>query len=106
MFDNMNVHNYFFQKILDLHTDTLDLLKYIYNKQKYCEKVLEKNSLSLIYNILRYYEVGKTQLVEEKSIIQEGIGNSKIYELSVDQHSNEYGFFNSDSVIENFLTNI
>ena len=106
MFDNMNVHNYFFQKILDLHTDILDLLKYIYNKQKYCEKVLEKNSLSLIYNILRYYEVGKTQLVEEKSIIQEGIGNSKIYELSVDQHSNEYGFFNSDSVIENFLTNI
>ena len=106
MFNNMNVHNYFFQKILDLHTDILDLLKYIYNKQKYCEKVLEKNSLSLIYNILRYYEVGKTQLVEEKSIIQEGIGNSKIYELSVDQHSNEYGFFNSDLVTENFLTNI
>ena len=82
MFDNMNVHNHFFQKILDLHTDTLDLLKYIYDKQKYCEKVLEKNSLSLIYNFLRYYEEGKTQLVEEKSIIQEGIGNSKIYLLT------------------------
>ena len=82
---------------------------------------MENNSVSLIYNLLRYYEEGKTQPVEEKSLIQERIGKMKIYGISFYGisfygisfygisfygYSDEFDSFDSDSVIDNFVTNV
>ena len=71
-------------------------------KKDNCNKVLKNNLLYSIHIFLRHYEECKTRPVEEKSIIQERIGNIKIHKISFDQHSND--FFDCDSVIENFLT--
>ena len=92
-------------KILDLHSGRLEKIFNIDINCKYCGEVLENDSISSIHNFLRYYDERKTQPVLEKSIIQERIGDIKIYRISFDRHSNEYNSFDSDSVIENFLTN-
>ena len=105
MFHNVNEDNYFFKKILDIHIGRLKKIFKIDNC-KYCGKIREDNSLFSIHKFLTNYEEGKTQPVEKKSIIQERVGNIRVYEISFSQHSDDYDFFESNFVIETSLTDV
>lgn len=58
-------------------------------KCKYCNDILESNSLSAIHNFTSQYDEGKAQSAEEKSIVKEGIGSISLFKISFDRHANE-----------------
>ena len=61
-------------------------------KCKYCDELLECSFLSSIHDFYKKYEEGKTQTVDEKSIVQEIIESIKIFKILLDEHSNKYYF--------------
>ena len=93
------------KNVVDLHNGGVGKVFKI-KKCKYCNDILESNSLSAIHNFTSQYDEGKAQSAEEKSIVKEGIGSISLFKISFDRHANEHNTFNSDFIIENFLKNV
>ena len=54
---------------------------------------------------MKHYEAGKN-VIEEKPLTVTSIGNIKKYEINYQNHSSDYDFYNSESLVDEFLFNV
>ena len=69
-------------------------------------KFIPTNKFMVQHNFLEHYESGERKPAEFKSV--DIIKNKEIiiYQISFDKHSEEYDFYNSHEIIDDFLLNV
>ena len=54
---------------------------------------------------MKHYEACKN-VIEEKPLTVTSVGNIKKYEINYQNHSSDYNFYNSESLVDEFLVNV
>ena len=74
-----------------------------------CKEFLRTNSYRKRHNFLKHYYAGRSvaaALAEEKPISISKIGPIKVYEIRFENHSSDYGFFEPEQLVDEFLSNV
>ena len=71
-----------------------------------CKEFLPTVRSNLHHDILKHYEVGRTDVAEDKPVTIITVGPIKIYEIRFENHSSDYDFFISEQVVHEFLFNV
>ena len=70
-----------------------------------CNEFLSTTKFKTFHDFLKHYEAGKN-VIEEKPLTVTSIGNIKKYEINYQNHSSDYDFYNSESLVDEFLLNV
>ena len=70
-----------------------------------CEEFIPTTKFKLFHDFLKHYSNGKN-IIEEKPILVTKIGKVTKFEINYQNHSSFYDFYNSESVVEEFLFNV
>ena len=102
-FHNVDKKNKYFKKLL---TDKNDV--FVGERCMKCSEFIPTAEYKKSHNFLKHYRDGKNLAhSEEKSISIVEIGSSiKKYEIRFSEHSSFYNFFNSEKVVDDFLSNV
>ena len=99
--------NRFFKKIFEVEENKQ---KNVFHGKKCikCGEFLPTFKSKLTHDFLKYCELGRlaTTTVEDKPLAVNTIGPINIFEIRCENHSCEYDFFNSESVVDEFLLNV
>ena len=100
VYHKINENNFFFQQLLTNQNGFLnsDCIR--------CHEFLTTKLFMAKHNFLKHYIDGERKPAEFKPI--DIIKNQEvtIYQITFEKHSNEYDFFNSDEVVNDFLFNV
>ena len=96
----INKNNYFFKQLFQKNNFCIE------QNCIRCQKFIPTNKFMVQHNFLEHYESGERKPAEFKSV--DIIKNKEItiYQISFDKHSEEYDFYNSHEIIDNFLLNV
>ena len=99
-FHRINKNNYFFKQLFQKNNFCIEV-----NCIR-CQKFLPTNKFMVQHNFLEHYTSGERKPAEFKTI--DIIKNKEItiYQITFDKHSEEYDFYNSHEIIDDFLLNI
>ena len=101
-FHNVDKKNKYFKKLM---TDKNDV--FVGERCMKCNEFIPTSGYRKSHNFLKHYKDGKNLLSEEKPISIVEIGSSiRKYEIKFSEHSSFYDFFNSEKVVDDFLTNV
>ena len=70
-----------------------------------CDEFFPTTNFRLFHDFLKHYSDGKN-IVEEKPVIVTNIGKVTKFEIDYQDHSTFYDFYNSESVVDEFLFNV
>ena len=70
-----------------------------------CNEFLPTTKFKSYHDFLKHYSSGKN-VIEEKPPTVTSIGNVTKFEISYQEHSSHYDFYNSESFVDEFLFNI
>ena len=72
-----------------------------------CNEFIPTSGYRKSHNFLKHYKDGKDLVFDDKPISIVEIGsNIKKYEIKFSEHSSFYDFFNSEKLVDDFLTNV
>ena len=67
-----------------------------------CNEFLPMTKFKFYHDFLKHYSSGKN-VIEEKPLTVTSIGNVTKFEISYQEHSSHYDFYNSESLVDKFL---
>ena len=67
-----------------------------------CQEFLRTSSFKINYDFLKHYENGKN-VMEEELVNITNIGTIRKFEITFQEHSSSYNFYNSKSLVDEFL---
>ena len=70
-----------------------------------CQEYLPTSRFKIYHNFLKHYNDGET-VVDNKPITVTEIGAVKKYEITFQEHSDSYDFFNSENLVGEFLLSV
>ena len=70
-----------------------------------CNEFLPTTKFKSYHDFLKHYSSGKN-VIEEKPLTVTSIGNVTKFEISYQEHSAHYDFYNSESLVDEFLFNV
>ena len=70
-----------------------------------CQEYLPTSRFKIYHNFLKHYNDGET-VVDNKPITVTEIGAVKKYEITFQEHSDSYDFFNSEKLVDKFLLSV
>ena len=100
IYHKINKNNFFFQQLL------LNQNGFLNSDCARCHEFLTTKKFMAKHNFLKHYIDGERKPAEFKPI--EIIRNQEvtIYQITYEKHSDEYDFYNSTEVVEDFLFNV
>ena len=101
-FHNVDKENNYFKKLLKENNDV-----FVGERCSKCNEFIPTAEYRKSHNFLKHYKDGKELISDEKPISIVEIGNNiRKYEIKYDEHSSYYDFFNSEKVVDDFLSNV
>ena len=101
-FHNVDEKNNYFKK---LFADKNDV--FVGERCSKCNEFIPTSEYKKSHNFLKHCKDGKDLAFEEKPISIVEIGsNIKKYEIKFSEHSSFYDFFNSEKIVDEFLSNV
>ena len=101
-FHNVDKENYYFKKLLTKKNDV-----FVGERCLKCNQFIPTTEYRRSHNFLKHYKDEKELASEEKPISIVEIGNNiKKYEIKYSEHPSFYDFFNSEKVVDDFLSNV
>ena len=70
-----------------------------------CQEFLPTSKFKITHDFLKHYENGKN-VIEEKSVNILNIGTVRKFEITFQELSSSYDFYNSEALIDEFLLNV
>ena len=99
-YHRINKNNFFFQQMM-LNKDALLNIDYIR-----CQKFIATKKYLSRHNFLEHYVDGEKKPAEFKTIDTRKYNEIIIYYINFEKHSNEYNFYNSQKLVDEFLFNV
>ena len=101
-FHNVDKENNYFKKLLKETNDV-----FVGERCSKCDEFIPTAEYKKSHNFLKHYKDGKELISDEKPISIVEIGNNiRKYEIKYSEHSSYYDFFNSEKVVDDFLSNV
>ena len=101
-YHNVDKNNLFFKKLIDQKNNV------IYGRKcKNCNDFIFSNKT--VHDFLKYYDRGFMESIDlnvDKPINVTKIGDIQKFEITFKEHSSDYDFFDSVSVVEDFLNSV
>ena len=98
-FHKVNPKNEFFKKVFQ------GVRNAFYGKRCVrCQKLLQTSMFKINHDFLKHYENGKN-VIEEKPVNTTNIGTVRKFEITFQEHSSIYDFYNSEGLVDEFLLN-
>ena len=99
-FHNVDKTNVFFQRLFDEKNNVFHGRRCVR-----CDEFIPTTKFKLFHDFLKHYSDGKN-IIEEKPVIVTNIGKITKFEINYQDHSTFYDFYNSESIVDEFLFNI
>ena len=99
-FHNVDKNNIFFQKLFDEKSNVFHGRRCVR-----CEEFIPTTKFKLYHDFLKHYSDCKN-VIEEKPVIVTKIGKITKFEINYQNHSSFYDFYNSESIVDEFLFNV
>ena len=101
-FHNVDKENNYFKKLLKENNDV-----FVGERCSKCDEFIPTAEYKKSHNFLKHYKDGKEVISDETPISIVEIGNNiRKYEIKYSEHSSYYDFFNSEKVVDDFLSNV
>ena len=101
-YHNVDEKNNYFNKLFANENDVL-----VGERCYKCNEFIPTLKYKKTHDFLKHYKDGKVITFEEKPVTVVEIGNSiKKYEIKFSDHSDFYDFFNSEKLVDDFLTTV
>ena len=101
-FHNVDKENNYFKKLLKENNDV-----FVGERCSKCNEFIPTAEYRKSHNFLKHYKDGKELKKKKKPISIVEIGNNiRKYEIKYSEHSSYYDFFNSEKVVDDFLSNV
>ena len=101
-FHNVDKENNYFKKLLKENNGV-----FVGERCSKCDEFIPTAEYKKSHNFLKHYKDGKELISDEKPISIVEIGNNiRKYEIKYSEHSSYYDFFNSEKVVDDFLSNV
>ena len=98
-FHNLDPNNVFFKRLFE------DQINVFHRRCVRCNEFLLTTKFKSYHDFLKHYSSGKN-VIEEKPLTVTSIGNVTKFEISYQEHSAHYDFYNSESFEDEFLFNV
>ena len=99
-YHRINKNNYFFKQLFQKNNFCIE------KNCIRCHKFIPTNKFMGQHNFLEHYESGERKPAEFKSVDIIKNKDITIYQISFDKHSEEYDFYNSHEIVDDFLLNV
>ena len=99
-FHNVDKNNIFFQRLFDEKNNVFHGRRCVR-----CEEFIPTTKFKLYHDFLKHYSDGKN-VIEEKAVLVSNIGKITKFRISYEKHSSYYDFYNSESIVNEFLFNV
>ena len=99
-FHNIDKDNVFFRRLIEEKNNVFHGKRCLR-----CEEFIPSSRFKLFHDFLKHYDEGKN-VVEEKPVNITKIGNITKFEINYQDHSSFYDFYDSVTVVEEFLFNV
>ena len=99
-FHNVDKNNIFFQRLFDEKNNVFHGRRCVR-----CEEFIPTTKFKLYHDFLKHYSDGKN-VIEEKAVLVSNIGKITKFKISYEKHSSYYDFYNSESIVNEFLFNV
>ena len=99
-YHKINANNFFFLKLFTKQNSL------ICKECARCNKFLTTDLSMTKHNFLKHHNDGERKPAEYKPIDIIKRGEITLYQITYDKHSDEYNFFDSEEIVEDFLFNI
>ena len=96
----INKNNYFFKQLFQKNNFCIE------KTCIRCHKFIPTNKFMIQHNFLEHYESGERKPAEFKSIDIIRNKDILIYQIDFNKHSEEYDFYNSHEIVDDFLLNV
>ena len=100
-FHKVNPKNKFYQNLLNFSDNN-----YLFQKCLRCSELLPTSKFKAVHEFLSHYDEGNYELSEDKPIDIEENDTYIKYSIDVKKFGSSYNFYNSKSVITDFLNNV
>ena len=100
-FHKVNPKNKFYQNLLSFTHNN-----YLFQKCLRCSELLPTSKFKAVHDFLNHYDEGDYELAEDKPIDIEENDIFIKYSIDVKKFGDSYDFYNSESVISDFLNNV
>ena len=70
-----------------------------------CQESLPTSKFKINHDFLKHYKNGKN-VIEEKLVNITNIGSVRKFEITFQEHSSIYSFYNSEALVDEFLLNV
>ena len=100
VYHKINKDNYFFKQLFQKNNFCIESCCIR------CSKFIPTNKFMIQHNFLEHYESGERKPAEYKS--KTVINNKEvlIYQINFSEHCNEYDFYDSQQIVDDFLLNV
>ena len=99
-FHKVDPKNEFFQKIFQEVRNAFHGKRFVR-----CQELLPTSKFKINHDFLKRYENGKN-VIEEKPVNITNIGTVRKFEITFQEHSSIYDFYNSEALVDEFLLNV
>ena len=99
-YHKINKNNYFFEQLFQKNNFCIErcCLR--------CSKFIPTNKFMIQHNFLEHYQAGERKPAEYKHVNVINKKDILIYQIDFSQHSEEYDFYNSQEIVDDFLLNV
>ena len=70
-----------------------------------CQELLPTSKFKINNDFWKHYQ-NRKNVIEEKSVNITNIGNVRKFEITFEEHSSIYNFYNSEALVDEFLLNV
>ena len=70
-----------------------------------CQELLPTSKFKINNDFWKHYQ-NRKNVIEEKSVNITNIGNIRKFEITFEEHSSIYNFYNSEALVDEFLLNV
>ena len=99
-YHRINKNNYFFKQLFQKNNFCIE------KSCIRCHKFIPTNKFMIQHNFLEHYESGERKPAEFKNIDIIRKKDILIYQIDFNKHSDEYDFYNSHEIADDFLLNV
>ena len=100
VYHKINKNNYFFKQLFQKNNFCIERCCIR------CHKFIPTNKFMIQHNFLEHYESGQRKPAEFKSVDVIKNKDILIYQIDFNKHSEEYNFYNSHEIVDDFLLNV
>ena len=100
VYHKINKNNYFFKQLFQKNNFCIE------RSCIRCHKFIPTNKFMIQHNFLEHYESGQRKPAVFKSVNVIKNKDILIYQIDFNKHSEEYNFYNSHEIVDDFLLNV